>query len=86
MMNKKIIILVLCLAVMAVVSGCWKKTEKKPVTSDNVIQNDNEQQEIEEVKQEKAEEMTTATEKSSHDENIENNIAKIAECHGQNRT
>ena len=47
MMNKKIIILVLCLAVMTVLSGCWRKEEKKPIIDDNI------KQEIEDQKNEK---------------------------------
>ena len=38
MLNKKIIILVLCLAVLMVVSGCIKKTEK-PAVNNNDQQN-----------------------------------------------
>ncbi len=45
-MNKKITILVLVLAVMAVVSGCGKKIEKF-VTNDNITKDDNKLQKTE---------------------------------------
>ena len=56
MMNKKITILVLALAVMAVVSGCWKKEINQPVTGDNkqiVNQEQNSKQKVEDQKIEK---------------------------------
>ncbi|MCK5510077.1 hypothetical protein KAI65_00840 [Candidatus Parcubacteria bacterium] len=67
MMNKKIMILILCLAVMVVVSGCWRKEKKQPIIVNN-------EQKIEEIEQEKAEKIGTSTEKSSPTEAINNNI------------
>ena len=55
MMNKKIMILILCLAVMVVVSGCWRKEKKQPIIVNN-------EQKIEEIEQEKAEKIGTSTE------------------------